>query len=72
MTVHTRNIHLLAIEMYKVKNNISPNFISEIFPNSDNSCNLRNSKDFNNTKESAVFWGNETIRNIGPKIWGLM
>ena len=30
VTVHTCNIHLLAIEMYKVRNNISTNFLREI------------------------------------------
>ena len=35
VTVHTRNIQLLAVEMYKVKNNISPNYIIEGFPKSD-------------------------------------
>ena len=72
VTVHTRNIHLLAIEMYKVKNNISPNFISEIFSKSDNSCNLRNSNDFITPRVNSVFRGDETIRNIGPKIWDLL
>ena len=32
VTVHTRNIQLLAIEIYKVKHKILPNFIREIFP----------------------------------------
>ena len=72
VTVHISNIHLLAIEMYKMKNNISPNFISEIFPKSDSSCYLRNSNDFITPRVNTVFWGNETIRNIGPKIWALI
>ena len=31
ISVHHRNIHSVAIEMYKVKNNLSPPFMKEIF-----------------------------------------
>ena len=31
-TVHIRNIQLLAIELYKVKNDMSPEFMTEVFP----------------------------------------
>ena len=73
VTVHTRNIHLLAIEMYKVRNNISPNFIREIFPTLDSAAyNLRESKDFITSRVNSVFCGDETLRNIGPKIWDLL
>ena len=72
VTVHTRNIHFLATEMYKVKNNISPNFIRELLPKSDISYNLRNSNDFITRRVNSVFWGEETIRNIGPNIWDLL
>ena len=42
VTVHTRNLQLLATEMYKVNKNISPNFICDIFSKSDVACNLSN------------------------------
>ena len=72
MTVHTRNIHLLAIEMYKVMNNISPNFIREIFPTLDSAYNLRQSKYFITAGVNTVFCRDETLRNIRPKIWDLL
>ena len=31
-TIHHHNLQLLAMEMYKVKNNISPGFMHDIFP----------------------------------------
>ena len=72
VTVHTRNIHLLAIEMYKVRNNISPNFIREIVPTSESAYNLRESKDFITPRRNTVYCGEESLRNIGPKIWNLL
>ena len=71
VTVHTRNIHL-SIEMYTVRNNISPNFIREIFPTLGSAYNLRQSKDFITVRVNTVFCGDETLRNIGPKIWDLL
>ena len=72
VTVHTKNIQQLAIEMYKVRNNISPNFICELFPKSDIAYNMRNTSDFKRPRVNTVFWGTETIRNIGPQIWDLL
>ena len=46
VTVHTRNIQLLAIEIYKVKHKISPYLIREIFPQSDSAYNLKHTSDF--------------------------
>ena len=58
----------LAIEIYKVKQQISPEFIGEIFPPTDIAYNLRNTIDFKRTKVNTVLWGSETIRYIGPII----
>ena len=57
VTVHTRNIHL-ATEMYfKARNNISPNFLREIFPTLDSAYNLRQWKDFITARVKTVFRG---------------
>ena len=72
VTVHTHNIQLLATEMYKVLNNISPNFISELFPISNKAFPLREERDFMRPRVNTVLWGTETLRNIGPKIWDLL
>ena len=72
VTVHTRNIQLLAVEMYKVKNDLSPNYIIEMFPKSNSSYNLRNTSDFKRPLVNTVFRGTETLSNIGPQIWELL
>ena len=50
-SIHHRNIKFLAIELYKVRNNLSPEFMSDIFLTSNNnidnvSCNTRNHSEF--------------------------
>ena len=39
MCFHHKNIHLVAIEVYKAKNNLSPSFMKEIFCDSRNKRN---------------------------------
>ena len=72
VTVHTRNIQLLATEMYKVRNNISPDYIREIFPISNSAYNTRVPNTFKRPSVKTVAWGTETLRNLGPKIWDLL
>ena len=46
-TIHNRNIQLLATELFKVKNGLSPPFINEIFvENAQHYYGLRNKTEF--------------------------
>ena len=46
VTIHTRNLQVLAIEMFKVCRNLSPNIVAEIFHARQNNYNLRHSSFF--------------------------
>ena len=50
VSIHARNLQKLAIEMYKVENNLSPSFMKSIFPLSKNPYHLRNTQTFNMEK----------------------
>ena len=67
--VHNRNIQKLAVEMYKVKNGLSPNFIQTLFQPMYSSYNLRSDSDFTLYNIRTVHYGSETISYMGPKIW---
>ena len=70
-TIHERNLQKLAIEMYKVKNNLSPAPIRDIFmPTTE--INLRNNNDWEIPKVRTVNNGIETIRYRGPITWELV
>ena len=71
-TIHDRNLQKLAIEMYKVKNNLSPVPIQEIFRQVNDSQQLRNKNDFEIPKVRTVNNGIETIRYRGPITWDLV
>ena len=68
-SIHHRNLQKLAIEIYKVKNNLSPALMKDIFPLRDIPYNLRNINPFLSTNINTVYNGTETISFRGPKIW---
>ena len=71
-SIHERNLQKLAIEMYKVKNNLSPSFMKSIFPDSDNTYNLRNNPSFKTKNIRTTYYGTETLMYRGPKTWDLV
>ena len=70
--IHDRNLRRLAIEMYKVKNNLSPLPIQELFKDQANIYDLRNNRNWQVPDVKTVAYGTETIRYRGPKIWELL
>ena len=66
-TIHERNLQKLATEMYKVKHNLCPKSMKEIFIPAK-----RNGKDWILPKVRTVNNGLETITYRGPKTWDLV
>ena len=71
-TIHDRNLQKLATEMFKIKNNLSPIFMNNVFPVSTNPYNLRNAPEFDTSNVHTVHNGTETISFRGPKTWSLV
>ena len=69
-TIHNRNIQLLATELFKVKNGLSPAFMNKIFvENAQHYYDLRKLKtEFKRNKVKTVFNGTETLTFLGPRI----
>ena len=64
-TFHERNIQKLAIEMYKVKNKMTPVPFQELF-------NMNKSGGFIIPRINTVNRGEETVRYRGPKTWEIV
>ena len=58
--------------MYKVKNNIYPDFMKNVFLRNSNPYNLRNNSEFRSSNIYSVYNGTETISYRGPKTWSLV
>ena len=72
MTIHERNLQKLAIQMYKVKNQLCPLPVQQLFKKHENEYNLRNQGFWELPKVRTTYYGIETIRYRGPKTWNLL
>ena len=71
ISIHHRNIHYLAIEMYKVKNDLSPIFMSEIFEQKSGR-KTRMENDFARPNVNSVYKGENSLRSFGTIVWNIM
>ena len=71
-TVHHKNVQKLAIEMYKVKNELRPKIMLDLFKEVTHLYNLRNGLICGSYKIKTVRYGTETITYLGPKIWSII
>ena len=72
VSMHHENIRLLGREMYKVKNNLSTYFMSEIFILRNIDYNLRSQTDFKQGPVNTVNYGLKSLRYLAPKIWNII
>ena len=68
VSIHERNIKILATEMFKVSKNLAPHQMHEIFKLKDQpQYNLR----YNLPLVKSVYKGTESLSFLGPKIWDI-
>ena len=70
VSIHHRNIQKVAIEMFKVKNDLCPKFIKNFF------CQIqtrtRSNASFRRPHVNTVYFGEQSIRSFGPIVWDSM
>ena len=71
VTIHLKNVRTLAIEMFKVSKNLSPQLVTEIFEKR-NVYDLKIPSEFVRPQIRSVFNGEESISYLGPKIWDIV
>ena len=62
----------LAYEIFKVKNNMAPEILTEIFPQKESNYSLRNSTTLQGRSIKTVMYGSETIFNLEPIICDIL
>ena len=71
VTIHVRNLQALAVEIYKVVNDISPEIMKQVFTIKESvrypSENIFKTRNIHTTK-----YGTNSLAYLGPKIWGLV
>ena len=71
VSIHHRNIHQVAIEMHKVKHDLSPQFIKDIFREKQR-YSKRLGTVFARSKVTTVYKGENSLRIFGPIVWNDM
>ena len=63
-----RRLQDICILMYKVKNNLCPTYICNLFNNHNSSYSLRH-PDFSIPRYNTVTYGKHYLRYLGPSLW---
>ena len=71
-SIHHRNLQKLVVEIYKVKNNLSPALMKDVFPERLLPYNLRNANSCQSSNVNTVYNGTEAVSFRAPKTWALV
>ena len=71
VSIHHRNLQYLAIEMYKVRNDLAPQCFKNLFEQTEASSS-RLASSFVRQKITTVNKGYNSLRNLGPILWNTM
>ena len=71
-TIHQRNIQSLAIELFKVKGNLSNNIMYDIFQTRKINYNLRSQTDFASICVNTKKFGLNSLRYFASKVWSMV
>ena len=72
VSIHHRNLQVLATEMFKISRNLCPELLNDIFLKRTNPYNLRRNDTFYSRQVHSVYHGTESLSFLGPKIWELV
>ena len=71
VTIHERNIQILAVELYKVINDLAPDIMMEVFAKKQSSKYCTRFP-FQSRNVRSVSYGMDTLSFLGPKIWSIV
>ena len=71
VSVHHKNIQVLATEIYKTVNGLAPTIKNSIFEIKNIEYNLRNKNNFKSRRINSVRYGIDSLTYLGPKIWNI-
>ena len=70
VTIHQRNLQIFATEIFKVKNSVALEIMTEVFEIKEPHYNLRSeSSHFKRENFKSTHYGIQSVRHLGPKIW---
>ena len=69
VTIHQRNLQIHATALFKVKNSLAPEIMTEVFEIKEPQYNLRSeASHFERENFNSTHYGIQSVRHLGPKI----
>ena len=72
MKIHQNKLQVLATEIYKVKNDLGPKIMADIFHFVEKPYNPRNNSIMQRQENRIVYFGTESVSPLVPKLWELI
>ena len=73
VTIHQQNLQILATEIFKVKNSLAPEIMTEVFEIKEPHYNLHSeASHFKRENVKSTHYGIQSMRHLGPKIWNIV
>ena len=72
VSIHERNLKLLATEIFKTQRNLNPSFMKQIFVQKDVPYHLRSCRNIVAPKPKTTGYGIESACFLGSRIWHAM
>ena len=67
VSIHQRNLQILATEIYKAKNDLGPEIMKDIFHSVQKPYNLRNDSTLQRRRNRTLYFGTESISSLARK-----
>ena len=72
ISCHHRNIQMLMIELYKIKNELAPLIMDSTLNRRNITYNCWDLQEFPSERKRTVFNGLETLSHCAPQLWTLL
>ena len=69
VSCHHRNIQMLIIELFKIKNELAPSIMNSMLNRRNITYNFRNLQEFKSERKRTGFNGLETLSYRAPQLW---
>ena len=68
VSVHQKNLQLLATEIFNSKTEVSPELMNDIFHFVERPYNLRSDYTFERIRDHTVYHGSDSVSSLAPKL----
>ena len=69
VSVHQKNLQLLATEIFKSKTGVLPELMNDMFHFVARPYNLRSDYTLERKRDHTVYHGSESLSSLAPKLW---